>query len=52
MKNVMIYVFGVICGILFSIGTLFNTGHMNANFEQVAHTFTIETTQFNGFEFQ
>lgn len=50
MKNVMIYIFGVICGITISIGMLFGTGHMNANIENVTHTY--ETIQFNGFEFR
>lgn len=50
MKNIIIFVVGVVCGAMISFGTLFATGHMGTNLKNV--TYTVETTQFDGFSFR
>lgn len=50
MKTLFTFVLGVVCGIVFSIGVLMGSGHMNTNLKQV--NYVVETTQFDGFSFR
>lgn len=50
MKNVMIFVLGMIAGLVMALTMLFQSGHMNMATKNVIYT--VETTQFDGFEFQ
>lgn len=52
MKGIMIFVAGMICGLMLSVGMLMHSGHMNIGTEQVVHTYTYETTNFTGLEFR
>lgn len=50
MKNIMVFVLGAICGLLFGMGMLVGSGHMSAQTKNV--TYYLETTQFDGFSFR
>ena len=50
MRTLFTFVIGVICGIVFSVGALVGSGHMNANLKQM--NYVVETTQFDGFSFR
>lgn len=52
MKNVMIFVAGMIAGLVLAVGILFQTGHMNIGTQSKVMTYTVETLEFTGLEFQ
>jgi hypothetical protein len=56
MTNIMnalaIFLAGMIVGIGIVFGTLVATGHFGVNTSTTTHTISVETTEFNGFEFR
>lgn len=50
--GIIIFMAGMIVGIGIVFGTLVSTGHFGINTTNTVHTFSVETTEFNGFEFR
>jgi uncharacterized membrane protein (DUF441 family) len=51
-KMIVGFVFGSIFGIAVSVGALIGSGHLNLNTKNVAYSYTVMTTQFDGISFQ
>lgn len=52
MRNIMIFVAGMICGLVMAVAMLFQSGHMNVGTKTNVVTYTVETLEFTGLEFQ
>lgn len=48
----VVFLAGMILGIGIVFGVLITTGHFGVNTNTTTHTFVVETTEFNGFEFR
>lgn len=51
-NGLVIFMAGMILGIGIVFGVLITTGHFGVSTTTQAHTFVVETTEFNGFEFR